>query len=204
MFFDVLGTGVVEESEEVMLAALEDALDFLTAPGEDGDGGFGTADMDAWRWGLRHTVTFDSLLNDFLPRDSSFSALTEQFSITTETLPLSDDIDGDDPRSELAHFPRPGDNFSVDAANPGYARTEWRYGSGPVFRMVVSLGPGGATGYNVLPGGQSALTDSPNFADQAALWLGNEVVPLRFGLEDVLAGAEGREVYTGAGGACGD
>lgn len=203
VFFDVLGTGEVEQSEEIMLGALVDALDFLAGPGEDGDGGFGTEDMGAWRWGLRHTVTFDSLLNDFLPSDSSFSALTEQFSITTETLPLASDLSSDDPRSELTHFPRPGDNFSVDAANAGYARDEWRYGSGPVFRMVVSLGPDGATGYNVLPGGQSALTDSPHFADQAELWLGNEVLPLRFGLEDVLAGADGREVFTGSGGACG-
>lgn len=204
VFFDVLGTAEVEHSEEILLGALVDALDFLEQPGEDGDGGFGTTDMSQWLWGLRHTATFDSLLNDFLPRDSSFSVLTEQFSITTDTLPLADDLESGDPRRELTHFPRPGGNFSVDAANTGYAQTEWRYGSGPTFRMVVSLGENNVSGYNVLPGGQSALTDSEHFADQAALWLGNEVLPLRFHLEDVLAGAESREVYTGAGGACAD
>ncbi|MFP4599172.1 MAG: penicillin acylase family protein [Persicimonas sp.] len=45
-----------------------------------------------------------------------------------------------------------------------------------------------------MPGGQSALTDSPHFDDQAALWLGNDTLPMRFSVEQVVEGATGREV----------
>jgi penicillin amidase len=110
-----------------------------------------------------------------------------------------------DPRAELPWFPRPGDTESVDAANTGFNRGSFSYGSGPVFRMVFALGPTGVEGYNVLPGGQSALTDSPYFADQAALWLGNDAIKLRFTLEDKIAGATTREVLRPADGAtCGE
>ena len=64
-------------------------------------------------------------------------------------------------------------------------------------RMVIALHPDGrVAGQNIIPGGQSGLTDSPHFADQAALWLGNEALPLRFHLDEVVEGAIGREVYT--------
>lgn len=198
-FFDILGTEIVERSHEVALLSLVDALDFLaSAPTEDGRGGFGTDDMGAYLWGLKHQVTFDSVLAEFLGDDPTYSFLTDQFAITTDTLPLADALASDDPRAALLHFPRPGDNEAVDAADPGYGGTDFRYGSGPVFRLVVRLGPNGADGLDVLPGGQSALIDSPHFADQAALWLGNDALPLRFGLRAVLAGAVGREDFTPA------
>jgi len=37
--------------------------------------------------------------------------------------------------------------------------------------------------------------DSDAFADQAALWLGNQTMPLYFHLDDVLANATRRETY---------
>ena len=199
-FFDVAGTAEIETSDEIMLTALVGALDFLSGPGDGDEGGFETDDMSQWLWGMRHQVTFDSLLADFLPSDGAYSFLVEQFSITTDTLPLDDDMAVDDPRRALEHFPRPADNFAVDAGNPGFSGTRFRHGSGPVFRMVVSLGDEGVSGYNILPGGQSAITDSPYFSDQARLWLANDVLPMRFSVEDVLAGAQGREVFQG--GAC--
>jgi acyl-homoserine lactone acylase PvdQ len=61
--------------------------------------------------------------------------------------------------------------------------------------LVIVLDHGVVRGQNIIPGGQSGLTDSPHFADQAALWLGNETLPLRFSVPDVVAGAAGREVY---------
>ena len=48
---------------------------------------------------------------------------------------------------------------------------------------------------NILPGGQSGLTDSPYYADQAALWLGNETWPMRTTVDQVIAGATGRETF---------
>ena len=198
-FFDVLSTPEIETSDELAVKALIDALAFF----ESADG-FGSADMAGWLWGYKHTVTFDSVLKDFLGDDPTYAALINPFSITTEQLPLAAEIPSSDPRSKLTGFPRPGDQYGVDAANPGWSGTSFSYGSGPVFRMVVELRPDGVSGLNILPGGQSAILESPYFDDQAALWLGNQAHPLRFSPEDVAAGATGRERYvplTG-GGAC--
>ena len=195
VFFDRLGTPEVESSREIIVGALAEALRFLAAePSAPGRGGFGTTDMSAWLWGLRHQVRFESLLTDFLGNDPTFAVFTSVFAIDTRVLPLAPDLAADDPRADLRWFPRPGDNWGVDAANPGFSGEDFTYGDGPVMRMVFDLSPEGLRGVNVIPGGQSGLTDSPHFADQAALWLGNETIPLRFSVEDVAAGASGREV----------
>ena len=202
VFFDTLGTDEIERSDEHALAALTDGLDFLASEPEDiRGGGFGTEEMDEWRWGLRHMVRFDSILGEFLGDDPTYALLTDQFAITPDVLPLAEDMAPDDPRRGLPHFPRPGDNDTVDAANAGFSGRDFTYGSGPVFRMVIALGPYGVAGRNILPGGESALTDSPHFADQAALWLGNESLPLRYSLEEVVAGGIGREVFRPGDGA---
>ena len=194
-FFDVLGTDPVETSEEVAMMALHDAVEFLRSePVDDVKGGYGTDDMDQWLWGLRHVVKFESLLGDFIG-GGDFDFLVDQFSITTLKLPLEVGMDGDDPRADLQWFPRAGDNLVVDAANPGFDFDDPSYGSGPVFRMVIGLDGGVITGRNILPGGQSAITESEFFDDQASLWLANDTLPLRFHLEDVLEGAVSRETY---------
>jgi penicillin amidase len=199
VFFDVLDTPEVETSHEIIVAALLDALAFLrSAPNEEepASGGFGTSDMNAWLWGLRHYVRFTSLLDDFLGEDSEYAALTSQFAITTNILPLTEaPLGTGDPRRDLTWFPRHGDQYGVDAGNPGTSGTQFHYGSGPVMRMVVSLKGDRVWGRNIIPGGQSAITDSPYFADQARLWLGNETLPMRFSVDDVVAGASGRESY---------
>lgn len=193
-FFDVLSTPPIESSREMALLALEQGLGKMAQK----DGGFGSSDMATWIWGLRHGVHFDSLLADFLGSSPQFAALAEQFSITPQLEPMQLTKDVKDPRYKLTQFPRGGDAFAVDAAgginNNGY-------GSGPVFRMVIAMGKDAngkdyATGQNIIPGGQSGLTDSPNFYDQARLWLANETWPLRFEVADVVAGAKGREVYS--------
>ncbi len=194
-FFDVLGTDEVETSEELMVGTLLDALEYLRSePTDPGYGGYGTDDMGEWLWGLRHMVKFQSLLGDFIG-GGDYDFLVDQFSITTSKLPLADDIGSGDPREDLPWFPRQGDNFSVDAANPGFSTSDPTYGSGPVFRMVIELNGDKVSGQNVIPGGQSALTSSDYFADQAELWLANETMPLRFHLEEVLEGAQLREIY---------
>ncbi len=200
-YWDKVDTVEIETSDEVMLESLVLALDWLETPSSGpGEGGFGTPDMSAWLWGLRHTVAFDSVLAEFLGDDPAYSVLTDQFAINTDVLPLAEDIASDDPRARMERFPRPGDTESVDAANFGWNRDRFTYGSGPVFRMVIALGPDGVDGLNILPGGQSALIDSPYFSDQAALWLGNDAWPLRFSPSDVVAGATGREVLMPASG----
>ena len=195
VFFDKLGTDELERSDEMILTSLTQALAFLESdPVAPAEGGFGTADMSQWLWGMRHQVRFESLLADFLG-GTDFGSFLDTFSITTETLPLAENLPQDDPRADLKWFPRPGDNFAVDAANPGFSGTNFTHGSGPVMRMVISLKGDEVKGQNIIPGGQSGLNDSPYFADQARLWLGNETVPLRFYPEDVAAGAQGRAYF---------
>jgi penicillin amidase len=196
IFFDDATTPEVERSREIILGALADALAVLASPPlAPGMGGFGTGDQDAWLWGLRHQVRFESLLQSFLGDDPLFSAFAAIFAIDTKVLPLAPDIPEGDPRADLRWFPRPGDNWGVDAANPGFTGLDYTYADGPIMRMVIELDHGEVRGRNIIPGGQSGLTDSPHFADQAALWLGNQTLPLRFSMADVAAGAAGREVY---------
>ncbi len=197
VFWDVLDTPERESSDEVLLTALANALDFLESePTDDGEGGFGTDDMDAWIWGLRHQVEFRSLVSAYID-DPLLGPVFEQFAVTTDTLPLADDIEFGDPRRDLEWFPRPGDNRCVDAANPGLSGRRFRHGSGPVMRMVFALGPDGVEGRNIIPGGQSGLVDDENFADQARLWLANETLPVRFTVDEVLEGATGRTTFVG-------
>jgi acyl-homoserine lactone acylase PvdQ len=151
--------------------------------------------MNAWIWGLRHQVRFESLLAPFLGNDPSFDLFTRPFAIDTAKLPLAPNLPQGDPRRDLRWFPRPGDQWGVDAANPGFSGTGFTHGNGPVFRMVFALKDGQVSGQNVIPGGQSGLTDSPFFSDQARLWLANEALPIRFTVDEVVAGASGREVY---------
>ncbi|MDP2305548.1 MAG: penicillin acylase family protein [Pseudomonadota bacterium] len=195
VFFDTIGTEAVETSDEVALLAMGDALTFLrSAPGADLRGsGFGTTDISGWKWGLRHWTRFESVLADFVDAEE-FSFLTDTFSINTDVLPL----EGEAGTEQFEWFPRPGDNLSVDAANSGMG-TDFTHGSGPVFRMVIALGPDGVSGRNVIPGGQSSIIESPYFSDQTELWLANETLPMLFSVDDVVAGAIGRERLVGAG-----
>lgn len=196
VFFDVLSTPEIERSEEIMLTALAGALTFLKSePVEAGVGGFGSADMDTYIWGLRHQVRFESLLADFLG-GGSFDFIIDRFAISTKRLPLAENLSDDDPRKGIKWFPRPGDNYNVDAANPGFSGTRFTHGSGPVMRMVIELKDGKVSGQNIIPGGQSGLNTSTHFDDQAKLWLANETIPFLYHPEDVAAGAIDREVFT--------
>lgn len=198
VFFDDVRTPEVESSREIGLRALDLALAFLRSPpNERLRGGFGTNDWNAWRWGYRHQVRFDSLVGSQLGSGDSpeLAALLRPFRITPAELPLAPALEPTDPRASLPHFPRPGDQFDVDAANPGLDTDDWTYGSGPVFRMVIALGPRGVRGANILPGGQSGFPGDPHFADQAALWLGNQTVPMRYLPEEVAAGAISAERF---------
>lgn len=199
IYFDIDGTPIVETSDELMLAALTDALNYLESPPTGpGEGGFGTDDMDAWLWGLRHTVRFDSVLAEFLGDDPTFSALTEGFSISPKRFDVAPGIAPNDPRRNLPGFPRHGDHLNVDAGNSGTNGQRFTYGSGPVFRFAVEMNPDRTIGENVLPGGNSGISDSPHFDDQAKLWLGNDALPLHTTVEDVVGAATSRELFTPA------
>jgi penicillin amidase len=197
IFFDVRGTTPVERSDEALVGALADAIHALAMPlATDGTGGFGTTTQSSWIYGLHHQVRFESILTIFAGNVSGVSLLAGAFKIDTMRLPLAPMLPPSDPRASLTWFPRPGDFDNVDAANPSFTvGTDYTYGTGPNMRMVVRLHAGEVQGQNILPGGQSGRPGSPHFADQARLWLGNQTVPLRYTVADVVAGATGRETF---------
>ncbi len=197
-YFDRLDTAELETADEIIVTALSNALAFLEGPTDAGgqSGGFNTTDMDQWLWGLRHQARFESLLSTFLGDDPTFGILVKQFSLTTDALDLAESIPEGDPRRALDWFPRGGDNWGVDAGNPGFSGTRFTHGSGPVMRMVIELNGERVSGQNIIPGGQSALTTSEFHNDQAQRWLGNETYPFRFHIDQVVEGAVGREVLS--------
>lgn len=198
-FDDVTTPDAVESSEEIGLRALDEALAFLEAAPMAADrGGFGTEDMSGWRWGLRHQVRFQSLVGGFVGDIDGIGPLLDMFNIDTTRIPLASDLPADDPRAGLTWFPRPGDQFDIDAANPGLDGVTFSHGSGPVFRLVIALGPDGVRGENILPGGQSGIPGDPHFDDQAELWLANETRPLRYLPAEVAEGAVSRERFVPA------
>ena len=196
VFFDVLGTEAKETSDQLMVQALADALAYLESPKTaPNDGGFGTTDMSQWLWGLRHQVRFESILKSYIGGNDALALITNKFAINTERIPLAANLTAADPRRGLEWFPRGGDQWSVDAANPGIGGGDFTYGSGPAMRLVFKLKDGNVEGHFVLPGGQSGLTDSPFFDDQAKLWLANDYLRVRFTPDEVATHATGREVY---------
>lgn len=200
VFFDILDTPDVERSDEIVLTGLVDALVALSSAPTDGGkkGGFGTDNMAAWLWGLRHQVRFQSLLSDFIGESPAFAFLADSFSLMTDSMPLAEGMASGDPRKKLVWFPRGGDNYSVDAANPGFSGTDFTHGSGPAMRMVIALKDGKVWGQNIVPGGQSALLESPHHHDQTPLWLANQTVPFRFHAKDVVEGTVSMELLNPA------
>lgn len=137
----------------------------------------------------------NSILNSFAEDQPLVGTLARQFAINTSVLPLADELPEGDPRRGIQGFPRPGDLFGVDAANPSFYGNNFDYSDGPVMRMAFELLPDGTVrGRNVVPAGQSGLNDSPYFADQAALWLGNDALDVQWAPADVAAAAIYREV----------
>lgn len=197
-FFDDITTGsVVESSREILLASLVDALAGLEATSTTaGQGGFGTTDQSQWLWGLRHQVKFPSLITAYAGDVSGIDLIARAVRISTTQLPLAAGIASGDPRFGLTWFPRPGDWFAVDAANPPPSGPDYAYANGPVMRMVIELGPNGfVRGQNILPGGQSGVASHPHFSDQAALWLANQTHPMRWTVDDVVTHAIGHETF---------
>ena len=92
IFFDDLGTAEIESGDEMILLGLVDALALLSAaPTAPGVGGFGTTDMDGWRWGLRHLVIYESILAPFVAGVEGIGGLFSTFGIAPATVGLTAD-----------------------------------------------------------------------------------------------------------------
>ncbi len=129
-----------------------------------------------WRWGSVHTIRFESLVSVWLvnipgPQDTDF----------------------------LKGFPRPGDQWGVDASNFGLTKSlssdlSFSYGSGPVQRFVAEMGPSGPKIKNALPGGAVLGKKSPYFRNEAEYWRKNENHDVPFDIDDVAAAGGGEHV----------
>ncbi len=145
---------VVETRAAIMIGALGKALAFLADPAAVGparQGGFGTADMAAWRWGALHAVT----LRHNVSRSWDIPTAAEH----------------------AAGYPRPGDSFGVDAADPGLFGRTFTFSSGAAIRNVYGLTEP-VTFRGVIPGGQSERPTSPFYRDGADAWAKNEAPPV--------------------------
>jgi len=169
---DLTTDGVVESRDERMLRAALGALDWLAQR-------FGGADMDTWRWGQLHTIRFEDMFG------------LDAFGQDIFSIPPRDDPDFPN------GFPRPGDNFVVDASNFSiFNETSFSYGSGPSQRLVVVMHPDGPEAYNALPGGNQHDPTLPHHADEAELWRRNQAPPLAYEEIDVVRAAESRLRFT--------
>jgi penicillin G amidase len=170
--WDDTTTEAVETRNEVILKALGAALAFLSDPaavGPSQHGGFGTDDVSKWLWGGLHTLT--------LPH-----ALGGEANIPPE----SQWPDG---------YPRHGDNFVVDASNPGLSDMDFTYHSGASQRPVYLLQEG-IPMQNALPGGQSGAFPNAHYRDDFALYADNQTHPVPFVEADVVEAAEACTLLT--------
>lgn len=129
------------------------------------------ADRTAWRWGALHRVKFKSLNPIWFVDIPAFS----------------------DPLFKQG-FPRPGDQWNVDACNFGIVKSlasplDFNYGSGPVQRFVAEVTKTGPKIRNGLPGGTVLAKESPFFRNEAELWRKNQTHDVPFEMDEVKAAA---------------
>ena len=157
---------VVVTRTQAMVKSLVQALDFLAATDQVGvsqQGGFGSADPDAWRWGALHTLTMKH-------------NVSAAFNIP--------------PATEFSNgFPRHGDTFCVDASHTGYSDTNFTFTSGPAIRNVYEL-LDTPTFHGVIPGGESEQPTSPHYRDEMNLWAQHQAPEIPFAPDAVFAARE--------------
>ncbi len=165
VLWDDIGTDAVESRGERVLQAVVAAVAWL-------DDRFETEEMDMWRWGNLHTLQLDALVPASL--------------LGEDVLSIPTPSDAMFPNG----FPRHGDRGVIDASNFGVFDFESiDYGSGPQQRLVVEMTPEGPRAWNALPGGNSEDPDSPFHRNEMERWRNNEVSPVAFTEEDVVAAA---------------
>ncbi len=179
--FDDLRTPEVESPNRTLALAMSDAIADMRAF-------FASDDMDSWRWGKAHTITFE---------DIALGSVLTVFNLPSAAVTASAPVG----------YARAG---ALETVDPAYVDgpPPWSPGDGPVMRHVVELTPDGTTAVNVLPGGQNdlepdkglfkpvSIDPSIHYGDQLALWLTNDRREQWITLDDVVAHAEARIRFT--------
>lgn len=170
VLWDDVATPAVQESRDERIArAMLLAIGTLrTRLGDD---------AGQWAWGRLHTLRLVATV----PSISGGS-------------PADIPVEGDATFPD--GFPRPGDNFGIDAASYSMWSTDvFSFDTGPVQRVVVEMTPDGPRAWNAIPGGQSMDPASPHHRDDMELWRRNQVKPLYFTDADVDAHVEERLTF---------
>ncbi len=183
LLWDNVNTVDREETwKEIMVQAMDQAL-------KDLDALMKSNQMDTWRWGKIHTLTYELaglggvVLAYNLP---SYSILEQILGVDTKG------------------YPRAGGWVTVDPGFHSLEGLDYSSVHGPAMRMVVELEEGIMRAYNVIPGGVNDLQSLANpfrpvkvnskqhYGDQIPLWLANEYRPQYIFWEDVTNVAESR------------
>jgi penicillin amidase len=150
-------------------ASLQQALDLLASDSFTPAFANSSNVLD-YRWGKLHRIVFDHTLNADplnIPNGGGFTSLA----------------------ADLPGLARQGGYEAVDASSHN-ARANtlngFMFGSGPSRRFIGHMDPAGVEALEVIPGGQSGVFYSPNFASQLPLWLTNDYHPLALGEADAL------------------
>jgi penicillin G amidase len=154
MWDDVGTTPAVETQDDVLQQAISTAATLLV-------GTFGAA--DEWRWGRAHTLTLNSIFNNF-----GIGSYNE------------------------GPFAAPGGQYTVNVANPTSRSLPdpadpltWAFTSGPSVRFVVEATPTGMEMTFQLPGGNDLHRESPFYNNLLPRWLEVESIPFPFGPDAV-------------------
>ncbi len=171
------GLTPAEERDFVLLQNLRAALDLLAS--DEFAPAFGNStDQDDYRWGYLHRIVFDHPLGGpfNVPPAGGFQDLAP----------------------ELPGISRAGGYGAVDASSHS-ARADglndFMFGHGPARRFIGVLDPAGIEAEEVIPGGQSGVVTSPDYASQLGRWLTNDHHPMLLTTQAVLGDAVSQEQF---------
>jgi penicillin amidase len=177
-FFNAPGAPDAASARDyVLLGSLKNALDRLASDAMAPAFGGSTNQAD-YRWGLLHRIVFAHPLGGpfSLPGQDGF---TSPYGIT-------------DLAPGLPGIARAGAWQTVNVADfslRANSANGFMFGSGPARRFVGEMQPA-ISAVEVIPGGNSAVLGSPNYADQLPLWLTNRYHPLAIPVAAAAASAQ--------------
>jgi penicillin amidase len=161
----------------VLLGSMKNALDQLASSAMAPAFG-GSTNQGDYRWGVLHRIVFKHPLGGpfSIPGQNGF---TSPYGIT-------------DLAPGLPGVSRSGAWENVNVANynlRGTGANDFMFGSGPARRFVGEM-QSTIVAAEVIPGGNSGVLGSANYADQLPLWLTNRYHPLAITVADAVAAAK--------------
>ena len=169
----------------VVLKSLVDALDRLAGPAFAAAFG-GSTDVDDYRWGRLHRITFDGLLGGVTSAPPAGIA------------PSFPDLSGVATDGGFGVVDASSHNIRGDGNNDGLPDEDgFDFGSGPNRRYVgvPGRGPGTIVGETALPGGISGRIDSPFYTNLLRPWLTNEYHPLRMKTGEIMQNLDSQQKF---------